>query len=110
MQKNYVSYVGCEVVANHMQSLVGPMTAKSGIPSNKGSNDTEYQRIQGIVVSQRSVVGDDKGMVLVIQAELHDKENDEILFAYHTVYYDKIVGIMRVIRRDAVRDSIVKRS
>ena len=87
------SYVGCEVVVSH-----------------KGSNDTEYQRIQGIVVSQRSVVGDDEGMVLVIQAELHDKENDEILFAYHTVYFDKIVGIMRVIRRDAVRDSLAKRS
>ncbi len=87
------SYVGCEVVVSH-----------------KGSNDTEYQRIQGIVVSQRSVVGDDKGVVFVIQSELHDKENDEILFAYHTVYFDKIVGIMRVIRRDAVRDSMVKRS
>ena len=87
------SYVGCEVVV-----------------SQKGSNDTEYQRIQGIVVSQRSVVGDDKGVVFVIQSELHDKENDEILFAYHTVYFDKIVGIMRVIRRDAVRDSMVKRS
>ena len=87
------SYVGCEVVVSH-----------------KGSNDTEYQRIQGIVVSQRSVVGDDKGVVFVIQSELHDKENDEILFAYHTVYFDKIVGIMRVIRRDAVRDSLVKRS
>ena len=87
------SYVGCEVVVSH-----------------KGSNDTEYQRIQGIVVSQRSVVGDDKGVVFVIQSELHDKENDEILFAYHTVYFDKIVGIMRVIRRDAVRDSLVKGS
>lgn len=87
------SYVGCEVVVSH-----------------KGSNDTEYQRIQGIVVSQRSVVGDDKGVVFMIQSELHDKENDEILFAYHTVYFDKIVGIMRVIRRDAVRDSMVKRS
>ncbi len=87
------SYVGCQVVANH-----------------KGSNDTEYQRIQGIVVSQRSVVGDDKGVVFVIQSELHDKENDEILFAYHTVYFDKIVGQVRVIRRDAVRDSMVKRS
>jgi hypothetical protein len=55
-------------------------------------------------------VGDEKGMVLVIQTELHDKGTDEILFAYHTVYFDKIVGIMRVIRRDAVRDSLAKRS
>ncbi len=93
MKKTKKSYVGCQVVVNH-----------------KASNDTEYQRIQGIVVSQRSVVGDDKGVVFVIQSELHDKENDEILFAYHTVYFDKIVGIMRVIRRDAVRDSMVKRS
>jgi len=93
MKKKQKSYVGCQVVANH-----------------KASNDTEYQRIQGIVVSQRSVVGDDKGVVFVIQSELHDKENDEILFAYHTVYFDKIVGIMRVIRRDAVRDSLAKRS
>ena len=104
MKKMKKSYVGCKVVVSH-----------------KGSNDTEYQRIQGIVVSQRSVVGDDKGVVFVIQSELHDKENDEIVFAYHTVYFDKIhvflpgekvdrVGIMRVIRRDAVRDSLVKRS
>ena len=86
------SYVGCEVVVSH-----------------KGSNDTEYQRIQGIVVSQRSVVGDDKGVVFVIQSELHDKENDEMLFAYHTVYFYNLQGL-RVIRRDAVRDSLVKRS
>ncbi len=86
------SYVGCEVVVSH-----------------NGSNDTEYQRIQGIVVSQRSVVGDHKGMVLVIQTELHDKENDEMLFAYHTVYFYNLQGL-RVIRRDAVRDSLAKRS
>ena len=92
MKKTKKSYVGCQVVVNH-----------------KASNDTEYQRIQGYVVSQRSVVGDHKGMVLVIQTELHDKENDEMLFAYHTVYFDKIVGQVRVIRRDAVRDSLVKR-
>ena len=93
MKKKQKSYVGCQVVANH-----------------KGSNDTEYRRIQGYVVSQRSVVGEEKSMVLVIQTELHDKGTDEILFAYHTVYFDKIVGIMRVIRRDAVRDSLVKMS
>jgi len=93
MKKKQKSYVGCQVVANH-----------------KASNDTEYQRIQGRVVSQRSVVGEEKSMVLVIQTELHDKGTGEILFAYHTVYFDKIVGIMRVIRRDAVRDSLAKRS
>ena len=92
MKKTQKSYVGCQVVANH-----------------KGSNDTEYQRIKGYVVSQRSVVGDEKGMVLVIQTELHDKENDEMLFAYHTVYFYNLQGL-RVIRRDAVRDSLVKRS
>ncbi len=93
MKKTKKSYVGCQVVVNH-----------------KASNDTEYQRIQGRVVSQRSVVGEEKSMVLVIQTELHDKGTGEILFAYHTVYFDKIVGIMRVIRRDAVRDSLAKRS
>jgi len=84
MKKTKKSYVGCQVVANH-----------------KGSNDTEYQRIKGYVVSQRSVVGDHKGMVLVIQ--------DEISFAYHTVYFYNLQGL-RVIRRDAVRDSLVKRN
>ncbi len=92
MKKKQKSYVGCQVVANH-----------------KASNDTEYQRIQGYVVSQRSVVGDDKGMVLVIQTELHDKGTDGILFAYHTVYFYNLQGV-RVIRRDAVRDSLAKRS
>ena len=100
------SYVGCEVVANH-----------------KSSNDTEYQRIHGVVVSQQSVVGDDKGMVLVIQTEwkgsfLRGTRTICQQSVYHTVYFDKVVGIMRVINRpveytgkgepcDAVSDSML---
>lgn len=117
------SYVGCEVVAEYSRSLVDPMTAKSAIPANKVSNDTEYQRVYGVVVSQLCVDSNYKAMILVIQTEwkgyfLSGTRTICEQSVYHTVCLDKVKGF-RVINRpveytgkdepcDAVSDSMLE--